>query len=186
MMGDEEPMMGDEEPMMGDEEPMMGDLFANMQTYTFDTGLFQIDIPQGWELHEQDNVSDRVTEMWGTEASGNPVMVSVIIVEPPAELSNDEVTQLTVDGVTGAFGENPGFETYESEEQTDGSFLIPFVFEQDGTLMRGNAYGEQRGNKFSMLMMVAAEESFSDYWDAGLSTIANSYSIDPTASLSME
>jgi len=160
-------------------------IFANMQTYQYPTGLFSLEIPAAWTV--QENVSSElVTMMWFSEASNfdDFAMVGVILVNSPVELSQDEITELLEEQISSsAFGSYEGFEMSEPEPQTDGSILLPFGYVESGTPLSGYAYGEQRGDKFSVLMLIASEEQFANHWETGFSQIANSYTIDPSASL---
>jgi hypothetical protein len=167
-------------PTVSDPVPAVGGVtIGDLESYDFSTGLFTIEVPANWEVIDNSD-SSSVSVAW-TAPEGNAA-IFVSLLTSADELSAEDLTTFGNDYVTGVFGEDPGFELSDVEEQSDGSMLVPFTVapEINGETIElyGLTYVEQRGDKLSILTVVFPNEQQQELWDAAFEQIVNSYRID--------
>ncbi|NJO05769.1 MAG: hypothetical protein HC876_09745 [Chloroflexaceae bacterium] len=161
--------------------PELARAFVDTRLYEYPTGLFAIGIPQDWRL-EDDSSAESANLTW--TSSTNNMLVNVNIVQ--RSIGDTDLGSVLTQEITAAFGRQPDFQISSPQLQPDGSVLVGFrarTDTADSLLMQGNAYAEQLGDTFSVLVLIAPSDQFEALWDAGLSGIANSYTVDPTARL---
>jgi hypothetical protein len=160
-------------------------LFADPQPYRFPNGLFELVLPATWELTDRSTPSTADLEWRAPNAT-----VRVQSTIRSANLSVLEVPLATQQALTTRFGTLPEFQISNPQAQPDGSVLVAFTMrdtpDAGAVLLRGNGYGEQRGDKFALLTLLAPADQFDALWEAGLADIANSYRINPDVALAAE
>ncbi len=160
-------------------------LFADPQLYRFPSGLFELVLPAAWELTERSTPSTVELE-W--QAPNAPVRVQSEV--RSANLSTLELPLAIQQALTARYGTQPEFQISNPQAQPDGSVLVAFTMrdgsDAEAVLVRGNGYGEQRGDKFALLTLIAPADQFDALWEIGLADIANSYRINPNAALASE
>ncbi len=160
-------------------------LFADPQPYRFPNGLFELVLPATWELTDRSTPSTAELEWRAPNAT-----VRVQSTIRSANLSVLELPLATQQALTTRFGTLPEFQISNPQAQPDGSVLVAFTMrdtpDAGAVLVRGNGYGEQRGDKFALLTLLAPADQFDALWEAGLADIANSYRINPDVALAAE
>lgn len=142
-------------------------------------------LPAAWELTERSTPSTVELE-W--QAPNAPVRVQSEV--RSANLSTLELPLAIQQALTARYGTQPEFQISNPQAQPDGSVLVAFTMrdgsDAEAVLVRGNGYGEQRGDKFALLTLIAPADQFDALWEIGLADIANSYRINPNAALASE
>jgi hypothetical protein len=157
---------------------------GDLETYTYETGLFSIDVPSNWTIKDNSKSGEAIV-LW-TDPTENGLIV-VDLFESSTEQSSDELIELLQNFLTNSFGSEPDFSMNDPKEQSDGSQLIVWSYTANasggvqGTLL-GNSFIEQRGDKISILTTTVPEDQF-DTLQPETDTIINSYSIDSSADL---
>jgi hypothetical protein len=162
----------------GTQEVQIGEL----QAYTYDTGLFSIDIPQNWTL--QDNSKSGEAILLWTEPNGN-ALVGVDIFKQANEQTPEELTKFLEDFLTKTFGSQQDFRVDEPKTQSDGSVLLVWSYTNttpNELKILGNSFIEQRQDKVSILTTLVPDEQF-DALLPQTNKIIQSYRIDPSANL---
>ena len=156
-----------------------------LDTYTFDTGLFTIDVPAKWTLQNNSKTGEAIV-LW-TDETGNAVIAVDVFQEtqPQSAAQLEEFLKNFLTSTVAPAGSD--FTTEAGETQTDGSVLIVWNYTAtatDGTkgLLTGNSFIEQREDKVSILTTLVPDAQFDALLDK-TNSIINSYVLDTTAAL---
>jgi hypothetical protein len=156
---------------------------GDLENYTYDTGVFSIDIPNNWKLKDTSKAGEAIL-IW-TDPTGN-ALVGVDILKMADEQSQDDLIKLLQTFLKNSFSSNEGFTLEDPIPQDDGSVLIvwSYVDKSQGTdiELTGNSFVEQRGDKVSILTTLVPHEQFDKLLDS-MNKIIGSYKIDQTAAL---
>jgi hypothetical protein len=157
---------------------------GDLETYTYATGLFSIDVPRSWRLQDNSKAGEAIL-LW-TDPTENGLLV-VDILEQKEEQSSDQLVAFLQKFLNNSFKSEPDFTMDDPKGQSDGSQLIVWSYTATATggakvKLLGNSFIEQRGDKLSILTTAVPDEQF-DTLKEGTDTIINSYSIDPSAAL---
>jgi hypothetical protein len=157
---------------------------GELETYTYDTGLFSIDVPTSWTIKDNSKAGEAIV-LW-TDPTENGLIV-VDLFESQEEKSSEQLIELLRDFLKNSFESEADFTMDEPKEQSDGSQLIVWSYTANASgdvkaKLLGNSFIEQRDNKISILTTVVPEDQF-DTLKPETNTIINSYSIDPSAGL---
>lgn len=157
---------------------------TDLETYTYDTGLFSIDIPEGWEL--QDNSTSGEANVLWLDPTQNALIVVDIFETDAASTSPEDLEELLRSYLEQTFSSYPDFELGDVVEQSDGSLLIVWSYTADASglegMVLGNSFIEQRGSYISLLTLLVPDEQFENLMDM-TNDILNSYVIDTSALL---
>src|SRR5262249_23731630 len=105
----------------GTREVEVGDL----ETYTYDTGLFSIDIPNNWKLDDKSKPG-RAILLW-LDPTGN-ALVGVDLSKQTKKQTSDQLTTSLQTYLKNTFGSYDNFNIEEPTPQDDGSVLIVWSY----------------------------------------------------------
>jgi hypothetical protein len=159
-------------------------IIGKLTTYTYDTGLFSIDIPADWNRKDNSRQGEAIV-LW-TDPTENGLIVVDLFQQTQGQ-SQEELVNFLKDFLQNSFQSEPDFGMDEPRPQTDGSILIiwGYTAEASGgiqTKLLGNSFIEQKEDKVSILTTAVPEDQF-DALQPSTDAIINSYKIDPSASL---
>jgi hypothetical protein len=155
---------------------------GELETYSYKTGLFSIDVPKNWSLQDNSKPGEAIL-LW-SEPSGNATIV-VDLFEKKDKQTSEELTQFLKDFLNKTFGKEDKFTIDDPKTQKDGSVLLVWSYTdktRGDVSVLGNSFIEQRGDKISILSTVVPEEQFDQLLDK-TNEIIQSYSIDESADL---
>jgi hypothetical protein len=157
---------------------------GELETYSYDTGLFSIDVPTSWTRKDNSKPGEAIL-LW-TDPSENGLIV-VDLFASQEEKSTDQLVELLREFLKNSFEVQPDFTMEDPKEQSDGSQLIVWTYTADASggvkaTLLGNSFIEQRGDKISILTTAVPEDQF-DTLKPETNKIINSYTIDPAAAL---
>jgi hypothetical protein len=153
-------------------------------SYTSSDGVFSIEVPTSWQQNDSSQ-DGAIATIWFNNEQASGVFVLIKSVE--GETSSEELATQVQDYVQSTFGTDPDFEMSEVEAQADGSQRIVWSSAPDfgsgtPTPINGLTFIEQRGDKLSLLTLVAPQEGF-DSMSELIDRVLNSYKIDPEATI---
>jgi hypothetical protein len=156
----------------------------DLETYTYESGLFSIDVPTNWTLKDNSKPGEAIL-LWSDPTENGLVVVNLF--EMQGEQSAEELSKLLRDFLDSSFKSEQDFSMGDPKEQADGSQLIVWSYTANASggvqaRLLGNSFIEQRGNKISILTTAVPEDQF-DTLKPKTNTIINSYTIDPAAAL---
>lgn len=156
---------------------------TDLETYDYETGLFSIDIPQGWTLQDS-STSGEAIHVW-LDPSQNALIVTDIF-EGNADTTDAQLSEILTSYLESTFGQYPDFQMGDVSTQSDGSQLIVWSYTAtagniEGTLL-GNTFIEKRGSYISLLSTVVPDAQF-DHLLEMTNEIINSYVINTEAPL---
>ncbi|HJZ46976.1 MAG TPA: hypothetical protein VKE41_07405 [Roseiflexaceae bacterium] len=157
---------------------------GDLETYTYETGLFSIDVPKSWKLQDNSKPGEAIL-LW-TDPTENGMLV-VDILEQKEKQSGDQMVAFLQKFLNNSFKSEADFRMDDPKEQSDGSQLIVWSYTATASggakvKLLGNSFIEQRGDKLSILTTAVPDEQF-DALNKDTDTIINSYKIDPSAAL---
>lgn len=158
--------------------PVVIDQLTN---YTYKTGLFSIDVPNGWR--ETDNSKPGEAILLWSEPRGHATVV-VDIFQQTEEQTSDQLTEFLRTFLTNTFSKEQGFTVDDPKPQDDGSILLVWSYDDQKLNLTalGNSFIEQRGDKISILSVIVPDEQF-DQLLPKTNEILQSYSIEASADL---
>jgi hypothetical protein len=155
---------------------------GELETYTYKTSLFSIDVPKDWKLQDNSKPGEAIL-LWN-EPSGK-ALIAVDIFEQTEKQSSEKLTKFLQDFLTKTFGSEQDFQLDEPKIQKDNSVLIVWSY-TDKTLnnlkVLGNSFIEQRDNKESILSTLVPDDQF-DTLLPSTNKIIQSYKIDSASDL---
>ncbi len=156
---------------------------GNLSTYTHDSELFTIDIPEGWTLKDNSKASEAIVT-W-TDPAEN-AFIQIDIFEQEQAQSKDELAQFLKDYLEKTFSSQADFEQ-EHAKESGPSMLIIWSYTGEGTggikaKLLGNSFIKQVGNKVSLFTLVVPDEQFDKLHDS-LDQVLGSYKVNDSVSL---
>ena len=121
--------------------PILQVELGDLETYTYATGLFSIDVPKSWTLKDNSKPGEAIL-LW-TDPTENGLVV-VDILEKKEKQSSDEMVTFLQNFLNNSFKSEDDFSMDDPKEQSDGSQLI--VWSYTATRERrcqGQAAGQQ-------------------------------------------
>ena len=157
---------------------------GDLETYTYDTGLFSIDAPKSWKLKDNSKKGEAIL-LW-TDPSENGLLV-VDILEKQQKQSSDELVTFLQEFLNNSFKSEADFTMDDPKAQSDGSQLIVWSYTASASggakvKLLGNSFIEQRGDKLSILTTAVPDDQF-DTLKPETNKVINSYTIDSSAAL---
>jgi hypothetical protein len=157
---------------------------GELETYTYDTGLFSIDVPKSWALKDNSKPGEAIL-LW-TDPSENGLLV-VDILEKKEKQSNEQMIKFLQKFLNNSFKSEDDFTMDDPKEQSDGSQLIVWSYTATATggakvKLLGNSFIEQHDDKLSILTTAVPDEQF-DTLKPETNKVINSYSIDASSAL---
>lgn len=151
----------------------------DLQTYTYDTGLFSIDIPAAWSVEDKSTAGE-VLVRWTDSAQNGVILVNLF--QETQQQTEDELTALLQNYLENTYQNQPNFSLEDPQPQSDGSVLIVWSYDVElsngaTTKLLGNTFIEQRDDKISLLTTAVPDEQF-DALEGSIDAILNSYTID--------
>ena len=161
-------------------EVVIGDLVA----YEAPTGVFRIEVPENWTFDDASG-DPQLLMSWEDPVGFAGVLVAMY--NNPDTMSPEDLELYGEQFIATVLSESGQYEIVDRGVQDDGSFLLVWraAVDHRGTQVaaRGLTYAEQRGDKLSVLTLIAEEDQLEALWEAGLGTVINSYKIDPAQPL---
>lgn len=155
-----------------------------LETYTYDNGLFEIDVPRGWTRQDNSKSGEAIVQ-WLDSAENGMIVVDLFAAE--GNQTHEQLTNLLQNFLNSIFKSQPDFSMDQPVVVNDGSVRISWSFTATadygvkGTLW-GNSFIEQRGDKISVLTYAVPQEQFAQL-EKPISQILRSYKIDHLAPL---
>jgi hypothetical protein len=150
-----------------------------LKPYKHSSGLFQIDIPEGWTPTDTSKKSE-VIVIWFDPSQNALIAVDVFPI--PEGGSPDKLTELLQTFLKTTFGGKPGFIMEKPVTQADGSTQIIWGFDETvkgvTTRIQGNSFIAKQGDKASVLTTGAIQAQFPSLQDS-FNKIVNSFKVDP-------
>jgi hypothetical protein len=127
-------------------------VIGELTPYTYETGLFSIDIPTGWNIQDNSRPGEAIV-LW-TDPTENGLIVVDLFQETQPQSQAALVTLLT-DYLENSFQSEPDFRIEEPRPQTDGSLLLVWSYTAEAsggiqTTLLGNSFIEQLEDKVSI------------------------------------
>ena len=159
-------------------------VIGDLETYTYDTGLFSIDVPKEWTRKDNSKPGEAIV-LW-TDSTENGLIV-VDLFENKDKQSQDQLVTFLKDFLNNSFKSEKDFTMDDPKPQSDGSVLIVWSYTAQAsggveTKLLGNSFIEQKQDKVSILTTAVPDEQFDSLLDS-TNKIINSYKIDPTSAL---
>ncbi|WP_019498247.1 hypothetical protein [Pseudanabaena sp. PCC 6802] len=155
----------------------------NLQSYKHKTGLFEIDIPEGWTPTDNSKPNETIV-LWFDPTKNS--LISVDIFNAPEGIDSAKMTELLKSFLTKTFGSRPGFFMEEPISQSDGSVQIVWGYTEtiQGATGRiqGNSFIEKIDDKISLLTTGVLEHQFDDLKEP-MSRVINSYKVNASVKL---
>jgi serine/threonine-protein kinase len=155
----------------------------NLQPYKYKSGLFELDIPEGWTPDDKSKPSEAIV-LWFDPTKN--ALISVDIFNAPPAIDDAKMTELLKAFLNKTFGARPGFFLEEPIAQSDGSIQIVWGYNEtiQGATGRiqGNSFIEKVDDKVSLLTTGVLEHQFDDL-KAPMSRVINSYKVDASVKL---
>ncbi len=156
---------------------------GNLQTYTYETGLFSIDIPQGWNIKDNSN-SNEIIIYWLDNTENGLIQVNVFTTNNTP--TQEELTNALKNFVTKFAGSESNFQTAQPVTQSDGSVRITWSYTtqiqgNSGTLT-GNSFIKHQGDKISIDTYVVPDEQYKKLLPL-INQIIGSYKLNASAPL---
>ena len=164
--------------------PVLQVELGDLETYTYETGLFSIDVPKSWTPKDNSKPGEAIL-LW-TDPTENGLLV-VDILQKKEKQSNEEMITFLRTFLNNSFKSEADFTMDDPKAQSDGSQLIVWSYmatANGGAKVKllGNSFIEQRGDKLSILTTAVPDEQF-DTLKPETNKVINSYSIDTSAAL---
>lgn len=159
----------------GEAKADLGDL----QTYSYETGIFSIDIPGAWNVTDSSDETQNVVSFVDPSGAGS---VYVYLSESSAALDDDALTAALKAYIEAYAGSQPDFSMDEPKTAADGSIRIAWGadWKIGGATdsYTGNSFVEQRDSIVSILTIIAPKQQFTAEGDA-IDSILGSYALSP-------
>jgi serine/threonine protein kinase len=158
---------------------------SNLETYTYKTGLFSIDIPQGWTLKDN-STSDEVIIYWLDDTENALVQVNVFIVE--RELDQEQLTTMLKNFINKFAASQTNLTMNQPVRQSDGSVRITWSYTSQTQGVSGrltvNSFIKHQGNKVSIDSYVVPSEQYQKLLPA-INQVIGSYKLNASAPLNL-
>jgi hypothetical protein len=155
----------------------------NLKTYTYKSGLFEIDIPEGWVPTDNTKPGEAIV-LWFDPTKN--ALITVDIFNAPPGIDDAKMVTLLKTFLTNTFGKRPGFFMEEPATQPDKSVQIVWGYTEtiQGATGRvqGNSFIEKVGDKVSLLTTGVLEHQFEDL-DDSMNSVVNSYKVNAATKL---
>jgi hypothetical protein len=155
----------------------------NLKTFKHKSGLFEIDIPDGWAPTDNTKPGEAIV-LWFDPTKNS--LITVDIFNAPPGIDDAKVVNLLKTFLTNTFGKRPGFFMEEPIIQSDKSVQIVWGYTEtiQGATGRvqGNSFIEKIGDKVSLLTTGVLEHQFDDL-NASMTSVVNSYKVNATVKL---
>lgn len=178
----------DQQPTVGPDEPKTATVdMDSLQTYTYKSNIFSIDIPASWSSDDRSSATEVLVRF--TDKTENGVVL-VDLFEETAKKTDAELSKMLSDYLTSSYKTQTNFSQDKAKPQTDGSILIVWGYDTkvstgDTIRLLGNSFIEQRDNLISVETLALPSEQFDSHKEA-INTILNSYKIDTSVPIGGE
>lgn len=161
-------------------QPLVPVEIGELQPYTYDNGLFQLDIPAGW-VEQNKSTPGKAFVAWNDPASTSWLAVQVL--QDDSQRSRSELGNLLLAVATAAFSETVTLD--EPAAQEDGSVLLEWNYTtpaSNGVAARieGRSFARQDGDKVVVLAF-ATPANQNDQLHNQFDLIRDAFVIEPTA-----
>jgi len=164
------------------EDPVSAEVeIGELDNYTYTTGLFSIDVPQGWQATDNSKPGEAIL-LWSEPAGRASIVVDIF--EEQKQQTEEELTKFLKNFLTKTFGSEEEFTINDPKPQPDGSILLVWTYHDKNLNLKalGNSFIEQRDTKVSILSTVVPDAQFDKLLDK-TNAIIQSYKIEPAATL---
>lgn len=155
----------------------------NLQPYKYKSGLFEIDIPEGWSPTDNSKPGEAIV-LWFDPTKN--ALITVDIFNAPPGIDDAKMVTLLKTFLQNTFGKRPGFFMEEPIIQSDKSVQIVWGYTEtiQGATGRvqGNSFIEKVDDKVSLLTTGVLEHQFDDLKDS-MGSVVNSYKVNAATKL---
>ncbi|NJM27168.1 MAG: hypothetical protein HC856_00830 [Pseudanabaena sp. RU_4_16] len=155
----------------------------NLETYKYKSGLFEIDIPEGWSPTDNSKPGEAIV-LWFDPTKN--ALITVDIFNAPPGIDDAKMVTLLKTFLSNTFGKRPGFFMEEPITQSDKSVQIVWGYTEtiQGATGRvqGNSFIEKVDDKVSLLTTGVLEHQFDDL-KGPMSQVINSYKVNAATKL---
>lgn len=160
---------------------------SNLETYTYNTGLFSISVPQGWTIREKIEPTHTLLS-WLDKSPNTLAYIHVEIFSWPPKLNKKQLSDFLKTSLNNSFGSKPGLDFRMEPPTLLANGRVKITWSQALTVndvkgrLRGNSFIQQRGNKISIYTDAVPQEQHARL-ESMLNQILNSYQINSVARL---
>jgi len=157
---------------------------GDLKAYAHESGVFQIDIPENWDLQDTSKPGELIL-IWTDPSQNGAVIVDIF--EDANTYTDEELTSTLQKYLENSFGSQPDFYVEDPTPQSDGSILIVWTYtatadnDVQATLL-GNTFVQQNGDKITLLSTLVPQDQFDALVDQ-TNEIINAYVVTPEASI---
>lgn len=154
-----------------------------LEAFKHPSGLFSINIPQGWKKQENSQPNQLVT-VWVNPPSKSLLLLNIIKVtsKVPPEVLGKQLQEL----LQKEFAQQTNLKVSEPNPQSNGRISVELSYQEqaggNSITVVGNSFIEQQNDKISILY-VGYPKLEGGNAQAKLNEVANSYKIDPAGQL---
>ncbi|PSB03060.1 serine/threonine-protein kinase [Merismopedia glauca] len=145
----------------GDRETLPVEI-GQLEAYRYKTGLFSLDIPQGWTLKEQ-STSQQIFVGWQDKNENGAIFV--IVGQNAEKLTDEGLGNKLKDYINSSFNTD-GLKVESTDlpvKQPNGSVRVSFALRDKSlnVLLTGNGFIEQENNKLSYFLVFVPQSQYS-------------------------
>ncbi|MFQ4142044.1 protein kinase domain-containing protein [Chlorogloeopsis sp. ULAP02] len=158
---------------------------SNLETYTYKTGLFSIDIPQEWTLKDNSNANEVIIN-WLDDTENALVQVNVFVVE--RELDQEQLTTILKNFINNFAASQANLTMNQPVRQSDNSVRITWRYTTQIQGVSGrltvNSFIKHQGNKVSIDSYVVPSEQYEKLLPA-INQVIGSYKLNASVPLNL-
>lgn len=158
---------------------------AQLKSYTYDNGLFSIDVPQGWTRQDYSSKSGGAMVLWQDSTKTGVIQVNVFAAE--GNQTQEQLGKMLQNTLNSWFKSYPDFSMNQPVTQPNGSVRITSSY--TGTAVNGgkgmyicNSFISQQGDKIAIYTVAVPQEQYQRLLQP-LNQIILSYQVNPSAPL---
>lgn len=148
-------------------------------TYTHPSGIFSLDIPDDWSVHDDSKPGIALTSFASPDAA---ILMRVAVNTAPADNSADALGHILRLFVEGTSGQETDFDISDVEEADDETLALSFSYTRGTAEIGGDAY-IWYDEPYAAMFLVAMPEDLWDEQEDLIDEIADSLAIEPDATL---
>ena len=156
---------------------------SNLETYTYNTGLFSINVPQGW-IRTNNSESNHTLFSWLNKSQNPLAYIHVEIFSITGKFNYKQLSDQLKTSLNHSFGSKPNlhFTMGQPKRLADGRVKITWRQALRSVIggLTGNSFIEQHGNKISIYTDAVPQEQYARL-EPMLKQIRNSYLINSVA-----
>lgn len=157
---------------------------GNLESYTYDNGLFSIDVPQGWT--RQDNSKSGEVVVWWLDSTKNG-LIQVNVFAAEGNQTPEQLGKMLQNILNSWYKSQPNFSIDQPVTQPNGSVRITWSYTATANNggkgeYIGNSFISQQGDKIAILTISVPQEQYKRLLPT-INQIIHSYQVNPSAPL---